>query len=36
MIQWPSGIPVPFAGRVEGQELKHTLSFERKHVLDKE
>ena len=43
MIQWPSGIPlqessepVPLAGRVGGQELKHTLSFEQKHVLDKE
>ena len=23
--------PVPLTGRVEGQELKHTLSFEQKH-----
>ena len=40
MAKWyplqESSEPVPLAGRVEGQELKRTPSFERKHVLDKE
>ena len=36
-VQWPISIPdresrEPPTSRAEGQELKHTLSFKRKHI----
>ena len=40
MVKWyslqGSSEPVPLTDRVEGQELNDTLSFERKHILEKE